>query len=343
MHRPGGPPAEGMLGGLHARDPACRERGDGPAGSGCTIGSAPFGGRDAPVASTVDEVPPNKDVLGAGQCSIRVRVCPRGRHRGAVSGQLCARRSGPARRSVPRAPSPRRPRRRAGAAAARRPAAVRPQRVLARIRREHAQRRDFLALVAVLAVTAVRSCASTPRTASCSPRRSGGRVPRLVAVQGARAEPWFMPSALASGSRTIFWWRGNVTPPKDYNKWADFIRAFATHLTERYGEDEVKTWYFEVWNEPNLGVSSMAASRTISISMTSPPKRSKASRPATVSAGRPRRDAAGFPNSSTSAPQILHPSILCPLILTPSIKVFWTKTARPGPCCRKTPAPFTAK
>jgi xylan 1,4-beta-xylosidase len=63
----------------------------------------------------------------------------------------------------------------------------------------------------------------------------------------------FMPSALASGRQTIFWWRGNVTLPKDYNKWADFIRAFTVHLTERYGENEVKTWYFEVWNEPNLG------------------------------------------------------------------------------------------
>lgn len=63
----------------------------------------------------------------------------------------------------------------------------------------------------------------------------------------------FMPSALASGSRTIFWWRGNVTLPKNFDKWSDFIRAFTLHLTERYGEDEVKTWYFEVWNEPNLG------------------------------------------------------------------------------------------
>jgi xylan 1,4-beta-xylosidase len=62
----------------------------------------------------------------------------------------------------------------------------------------------------------------------------------------------FMPSALASGSQTIFWWRGNVTPPKDYGKWADLIRNLTTHFTERYGAEEVKTWYFEVWNEPNL-------------------------------------------------------------------------------------------
>ena len=62
----------------------------------------------------------------------------------------------------------------------------------------------------------------------------------------------FMPNALASGSKTIFWWKGNVTPPKDYNKWEDFIRNLTQHFTERYGVDEVKTWYFEVWNEPNL-------------------------------------------------------------------------------------------
>ncbi len=62
----------------------------------------------------------------------------------------------------------------------------------------------------------------------------------------------FMPSALASGGRTIFWWRGNVTPPKDYKKWEDLIRNLTQHFTERYGKEEVKTWYFEVWNEPNL-------------------------------------------------------------------------------------------
>ncbi|MFT3844887.1 MAG: glycoside hydrolase [Lacibacter sp.] len=62
----------------------------------------------------------------------------------------------------------------------------------------------------------------------------------------------FMPSALASGSKTIFWWRGNVTPPKDYKKWEELIRNLTQHFTQRYGAAEVKTWYFEVWNEPNL-------------------------------------------------------------------------------------------
>ena len=62
----------------------------------------------------------------------------------------------------------------------------------------------------------------------------------------------FMPGALASGSNTIFWWKGNVTPPKDYKKWDDLIKALLAHWTARYGEQEVASWYFEVWNEPNL-------------------------------------------------------------------------------------------
>jgi xylan 1,4-beta-xylosidase len=62
----------------------------------------------------------------------------------------------------------------------------------------------------------------------------------------------FMPDALASGKDTIFWYRANVTPPKDYAKWEALIAAFVRHCTERYGADEVRSWYFEVWNEPNL-------------------------------------------------------------------------------------------
>ncbi|MBN1377998.1 MAG: glycoside hydrolase [Gammaproteobacteria bacterium] len=65
----------------------------------------------------------------------------------------------------------------------------------------------------------------------------------------------FMPSAMASGNQTIFWWRGNVTPPQSYEKWETLIRNLVEHWTERYGVDEVKTWYFEVWNEPNLNVN----------------------------------------------------------------------------------------
>jgi len=62
----------------------------------------------------------------------------------------------------------------------------------------------------------------------------------------------FMPEKLASGTHTCFVYRANVTPPKDMQRWCDLIHAFVTHLIERYGLHEILTWYFEVWNEPDL-------------------------------------------------------------------------------------------
>jgi xylan 1,4-beta-xylosidase len=62
----------------------------------------------------------------------------------------------------------------------------------------------------------------------------------------------FMPSALASGKRTVFCYEANVTPPKDYKQWSMFIERLISHLVDRYGEREVSQWFFEVWNEPNL-------------------------------------------------------------------------------------------
>ncbi len=62
----------------------------------------------------------------------------------------------------------------------------------------------------------------------------------------------FMPPALASGDKTVFWWKGNITPPKSYDKWAALITALVRHFEERYSKKEVEQWYFEVWNEPNL-------------------------------------------------------------------------------------------
>ena len=41
-------------------------------------------------------------------------------------------------------------------------------------------------------------------------------------------------------------------PPKDYEKWHAFIKAVVEHLKERYGEKEIETWYFELWNEPDI-------------------------------------------------------------------------------------------
>ena len=62
----------------------------------------------------------------------------------------------------------------------------------------------------------------------------------------------FMPRALASGRRTVFHYKGNITPPRNYNEWADFIKRFMNFLIDRYGKQEVLSWYYEVWNEPDL-------------------------------------------------------------------------------------------
>ncbi|MBN2222465.1 MAG: xylan 1,4-beta-xylosidase, partial [Vallitaleaceae bacterium] len=62
----------------------------------------------------------------------------------------------------------------------------------------------------------------------------------------------FMPNQLASGEQTVFYWKGNVTPPRDYEKWAALIQATLQHCIKRYGREEVLNWPVEVWNEPNL-------------------------------------------------------------------------------------------
>ncbi|MGB4177120.1 MAG: glycosyl hydrolase, partial [Halanaerobiales bacterium] len=62
-----------------------------------------------------------------------------------------------------------------------------------------------------------------------------------------------MPEKLKSGEQTIFYWKGNVTPPTSYEKWAELVKATLNHLIDRYGREEVITWPVEVWNEPNIG------------------------------------------------------------------------------------------
>ena len=62
----------------------------------------------------------------------------------------------------------------------------------------------------------------------------------------------FMPPALASGDATQFWWKGNITPPKSLDRWEELIEALVRQWAERYGLEEIRRWYYEVWNEPNL-------------------------------------------------------------------------------------------
>ena len=61
----------------------------------------------------------------------------------------------------------------------------------------------------------------------------------------------FTPEALATSQNSIFYWHGNTSHPRP-DGWHDLVDAFIRHIEQRYGRDEVRTWYFEVWNEPNL-------------------------------------------------------------------------------------------
>src|ERR1700722_3555823 len=59
----------------------------------------------------------------------------------------------------------------------------------------------------------------------------------------------FMPDKLAAKPIIqAFWYKPDVAPPKDWDKWDNMITQFISHLIDRYGIDEVGQWYFEVWN-----------------------------------------------------------------------------------------------
>jgi beta-xylosidase len=74
----------------------------------------------------------------------------------------------------------------------------------------------------------------------------------------------FMPEALSShptpyrhhwqpGDNYNDIYTGWSYPPADYAKWGELIDQLGRHVVARYGREEVDSWYFEVWNEPDIG------------------------------------------------------------------------------------------
>lgn len=59
------------------------------------------------------------------------------------------------------------------------------------------------------------------------------------------------PAVMRTSPQQLFYWKGNTSHP-DPAMWRDLVTAFVTHMHERYGAEEVRQWYFELWNEPNL-------------------------------------------------------------------------------------------
>lgn len=78
------------------------------------------------------------------------------------------------------------------------------------------------------------------------------------------AQIGFMPEALSSHPKPYrhYWkpgdnyndiYTGWAYPPNDYNKWAELVYQWVKHSVEKYGKKEVESWYWELWNEPNIG------------------------------------------------------------------------------------------
>ncbi len=78
------------------------------------------------------------------------------------------------------------------------------------------------------------------------------------------AQVGFMPQALSTHPDPYrHEWRpglpydrvftGWAYPPKDYARWGELAYQWTKHCVERYGKAEVESWYWEVWNEPNIG------------------------------------------------------------------------------------------
>jgi xylan 1,4-beta-xylosidase len=70
----------------------------------------------------------------------------------------------------------------------------------------------------------------------------------------------FMPEALSTKPQPYQHtfpngsiWTGWAYPPKDYTRWAELVFQWVRHAVERYGASQVETWYWEVWNEPDIG------------------------------------------------------------------------------------------
>jgi xylan 1,4-beta-xylosidase len=79
-----------------------------------------------------------------------------------------------------------------------------------------------------------------------------GFMPQALASIKSEPVPAVPGSPVATAiSAPVFWWKANVTPPKSWDRWDGLVTALVQHWTERYGAEEVKQWYFEIWNEPN--------------------------------------------------------------------------------------------
>ena len=75
-----------------------------------------------------------------------------------------------------------------------------------------------------------------------------GFMPRDLSI---KAEPY--AHHWRPGQRYEDIYTGWAYPPRDYKKWADLVFQWTKHSVEKYGRAEVESWYWQTWNEPNIG------------------------------------------------------------------------------------------
>jgi xylan 1,4-beta-xylosidase len=74
-----------------------------------------------------------------------------------------------------------------------------------------------------------------------------GFMPQALSSRPEPYHPTWIPGA-ANRDYAIGW----SYPPSDYEKWGELVYQWARHCAERYGKEEAESWYWEVWNEPNI-------------------------------------------------------------------------------------------
>lgn len=75
-----------------------------------------------------------------------------------------------------------------------------------------------------------------------------GFMPRELSVKPEPYQHHWKP-----GDRYESVYTGWTYPPKDYDKWAELVHQWAKHCVEKYSPREVESWYWQTWNEPNIG------------------------------------------------------------------------------------------
>jgi xylan 1,4-beta-xylosidase len=83
-------------------------------------------------------------------------------------------------------------------------------------------------------------------------RREALRADRLHAA-GALDQTRALPARVAARFPYNDIYTGWAYPPKDYAKWAELVYQWVKHCVARYGAQEVESWYWQVWNEANIG------------------------------------------------------------------------------------------